>query len=68
MYKWEVGSAKPGLETARKLAALFQVSVEQLLRIREGEKNVDVKKIVITGGPSAGKTTAMSWIQNAFTQ
>ena len=56
------------METVRKLAALFQVSVEQLLRIREGEKNVDVKKIVITGGPSAGKTTAMSWIQNAFTQ
>lgn len=27
-----------------------------------------VSKIVITGGPCAGKTTAMSWIQNAFTQ
>ena len=25
-------------------------------------------RIVITGGPCAGKTTAMSWIQNAFTQ
>ena len=29
---------------------------------------MNVKKIVITGGPCAGKTTAMSWIQNAFTQ
>ncbi len=28
----------------------------------------DITKIVITGGPCAGKTTAMSWIQNAFTQ
>lgn len=27
-----------------------------------------VSKIVITGGPCAGKSTAMSWIQNAFTQ
>ena len=27
-----------------------------------------VTKIVITGGPCAGKTTAMSWIQNAFTK
>lgn len=27
-----------------------------------------VHKIVITGGPCAGKSTAMSWIQNAFTQ
>lgn len=25
-------------------------------------------KIVITGGPCGGKSTAMSWIQNAFTQ
>lgn len=29
---------------------------------------MEVSKIVITGGPSAGKTTAMSWVQNAFTQ
>lgn len=27
-----------------------------------------VSKIVVTGGPCAGKTTGMSWIQNAFTQ
>ena len=29
---------------------------------------MEVTKIVITGGPCAGKSTAMSWIQNAFTQ
>lgn len=29
---------------------------------------MEISKIVITGGPCAGKTTAMSWIQNAFTQ
>ena len=27
-----------------------------------------IQKIVITGGPCAGKSTAMSWIRNAFTQ
>ena len=27
-----------------------------------------ISKIVITGGPCAGKSTAMSWIRNAFTQ
>lgn len=27
---------------------------------------MDITKIVITGGPCAGKTTAMNWIQNAF--
>ena len=26
-----------------------------------------ITKIVITGGPCAGKSTAMSWVQNAFT-
>ena len=29
---------------------------------------MDIAKIVITGGPCAGKSTAMSWISNAFTQ
>lgn len=29
---------------------------------------MEISKIVITGGPCAGKTTAMSWIQNAFVQ
>ncbi len=28
----------------------------------------EINKIVVTGGPCAGKSTAMSWIQNAFTQ
>lgn len=28
----------------------------------------EIKKIVITGGPCAGKSTAMSWIRNAFSQ
>ena len=27
---------------------------------------MEITKIVITGGPCAGKTTAQSWIQNAF--
>ena len=29
---------------------------------------MSVTKIVITGGPCAGKTTGMSWIQNAFAE
>ena len=29
---------------------------------------MEITKIVITGGPCAGKSTAMSWIQTAFTQ
>ena len=66
--KWEVGKAKPSVETIRKLAALFQVSVDDLLKKREEVNQVEITKIVITGGPCAGKSTAMSWVQNAFTQ
>lgn len=29
---------------------------------------MQIHKVVITGGPCAGKTTGMSWIQNAFTE
>lgn len=29
---------------------------------------MEITKIVITGGPCAGKSTAMSWVQNAFIQ
>ena len=34
----------------------------------EAPRRQTITRIVITGGPCAGKTTAMSWIQNAFTQ
>lgn len=61
--KWENGKAKPSTNTLRKIAVLFGTSVEELLRIREGEKHMKISKIVITGGPCAGKTTAMNWIQ-----
>lgn len=64
--KWENGRAKPTTNTMRKLAMVFGLDVDELLRIREERKPVDITKIVITGGPCAGKTTGMSWIQNAF--
>ena len=66
--KWENGKTKPTTNVLRKMAALFGVSVDELLTIREGEKTMQVTKIVITGGPCAGKTTAMSWIQSHFTK
>lgn len=64
--KWENGRAKPTTDTLRKLAALLDVFPEDLLR--EPKPEPAVTKIVITGGPCAGKSTAMSWIQNAFSQ
>ena len=66
--KWENGRAKPATGTLRKLAALYRVSMDELLQMREEKKEMQIHKIVITGGPSAGKTTGLSWIQNAFTK
>ena len=64
--RWESGRATPGLELARPLADALNVSLEELLAREEKKKTIS--KIVITGGPCAGKTTAMSWVQNAFTR
>ena len=66
--KWENGSAKPTTDTLKKIAILFNISIEELLQIKEKEEKKEITKIVITGGPCAGKTTGMSWIQNAFTE
>lgn len=65
--KWENGKAKPTTDMLKKLSILFNVSIENLLQIKEKGENKKITKIVITGGPCAGKTTALSWIQNAFT-
>ncbi len=64
--KWENGRAKPTTNTLRALAAVLGTDVETLLKKREEKQPMTITKIVITGGLCAGKTTGMSWIQNAF--
>ena len=66
--KWENGKAKPGTNTLRKLAELYSVTVDELLLHQEENRQPAISKIVLTGGPCAGKTTGLSWIQNAFTK
>ena len=65
--KWETGVSKPTTDTLKRLATIFNVEVSTLLDSCPKKKKNIVHKIVITGGPCAGKTTAMSWIQNMFT-
>ena len=64
--KWENGRAKPGTELLRRLSALYGISVEELLAKREETKTMEITKIVLTGGPCAGKTTAMTRIYEHF--
>ena len=66
--KWETGVSKPTTDTLKQLATIFNIEVSTLLDSCPKKKKNIVHKIVITGGPCAGKTTAMSWIQNAFTE
>ena len=62
--KWENGQTSPGLDLLTRLADALGVGVDKLLE--EEDTGRRITKIVVTGGPCAGKTTAMSWIQNAF--
>ena len=65
--KWEMNKSKPDLDKLKLLAALYNVSLEELLN-KKDEKHVQVSKIVLTGGPCAGKTTALNWINNYFSK
>ena len=66
--KWEMGKSKPDLDKLKSLAALYNVSLDDLLDNQKTNKNIKISKIVLTGGPCAGKTTALSWINNHFTE
>ena len=66
--KWENGKSKPQVEMLKKLAIVLGASFEEMLNIPVDKSEKQITKIVITGGPCAGKTTGMSWIQNAFTE
>jgi CYTH domain-containing protein/transcriptional regulator with XRE-family HTH domain len=66
--KWETGKSQPDLEKLKLLAALYNVPLEELINGGASKKEIKVSKIVLTGGPCAGKTTALTWINNYFSQ
>jgi len=66
--KWEMGKSKPDLDKLKSLATLYNVSLNDLLDNQESKEIVKINKIVLTGGPCAGKTTALTWISNYFSK
>ena len=64
--KWENGTSKPTIENLKKLSDIFDVSLDDLIEDDDKKNKQKITKIVLTGGPCAGKTTAMNWIQNNF--
>lgn len=65
--KWETGESKPALKQLSKLSEIFNVPVTEFIDFST-IRNKNITKIVITGGPCAGKSTALSWIQEEFTK
>ena len=66
--KWEMGKSKPDLDKLKLLSTLYNVHLNELLDIQKENKEVKISKIVLTGGPCAGKTTALTWINNYFSK
>ena len=64
--KWENGTAKPTIINLKKVSQIFDVSLDELITLEEETKKQKITKVVLTGGPCAGKTTAMNWIQSYF--
>ena len=66
--KWETGKSKPNLDKLRLLSTIYNVSIEELLNNMDKKNDVKISKIVLTGGPCAGKTTALTWVSNYFSK
>ena len=66
--KWENCDANPSLEQLIKLSKIFNVTLDELIGTSEQNKRRKIYKIVITGGPCSGKSTALSWLQNEFSK
>lgn len=65
--KWETGESKPAISQLMKLSKIFDVSMDDILDAKE-QNEKQITKIVITGGPCAGKSTALTWIQEEYTK
>ncbi len=66
--KWEMGKSKPDLDKLKLLSTLYNVPFNELLDNQDKNRKVKISKIVLTGGPCAGKTTALTWINNYFSK
>ena len=65
--KWENGDALPSVTQVVALAKIFNTTTDELLN-NNVKTDKQIYKIAITGGPCAGKSTALSWLQDAFTK
>lgn len=65
--KWENEESYPSVFQLVNLSKLFGVKIDDLFKCGKTKEKV-IHKIVLTGGPCAGKSTALSWLQNEFSK
>ena len=65
--KWENGKAGLNLGQIKRLAELYDIDYKELIEFGDDNKEPEIIKIVLTGGPCGGKSTALSRIDNYFT-
>ena len=65
--KWENANAEPSLKTLKKLSEIYNLNIDEILSTKK-TNDKQIYKIVITGGPCSGKSTALSWLQTEFTK
>lgn len=63
--KWENGDAYPSIKQLLSISSIFNVSLDELLKEKKN-KEKQVFKIVLTGGPCAGKSSAMKLVKEKF--
>ena len=67
--KWENSKSNLNIKQLTRLATLYDVDINELLKqLGEEEKQPEITKIVLTGGPCGGKSTALAWIDNYFSK
>ena len=64
--KWENGTAKPTISNLTKLAELMDLPLEKIVNYNKKDKISKVTKVVITGGPSSGKTECIYEVKEHF--
>lgn len=65
--KWENEESYPSVFQLINLSKLFNIKIDDLFKSGK-TKEKTIHKIVLTGGPCAGKSTALSWLQNEFSK
>lgn len=64
--KWENGTSQPSVYNFQKLADVFDITLEELLKVSKENQEKQITEIVITGGILSGKSTCCHEVKAHF--